>query len=88
MTGIWTPWQTHREEDLEAKDIFLPLLSCLFFLLGLTCALNTSWLALIQQPAVEQNVTSKKKKSNEFSNSQLKETSLHPSIYPCQASVF
>lgn len=78
------------EKGLEPKDIFLPLPSCLFFLLGWTCPLNTSLLAVIQQPAVEQNVASLKKKkiSNEVSNSQLKETSLHPSIYPCQAFVF
>lgn len=61
MTRIWTPWQAHREKGLEPKDLFLPLLSCLFFLLGLMCALNTSLLALIQLPVVEQNVTLKKK---------------------------
>lgn len=56
MTRIWTPWQAHRERGLKPKDLYLPLLSCLFFLLGLTYALNTSLLALIQLPVVEQNV--------------------------------
>ena len=56
MTRIWTPWQAHREKGLEPKDLFLPLLSSLFVLLGLTCALNTSLLALIQLPMVEHNV--------------------------------
>lgn len=70
-----------------AKRPFPAPPSCLFFLLGLMCALNTSLLALIQLPVVEQNVTLKKK-SNEVSESQLKATSLHPSIYPCQAFVF
>lgn len=46
MTGIWAPWQAREETCLKPKDLFMSLLSCLFFLMGLIYALNTSFLAL------------------------------------------
>lgn len=46
MRGIGAPWYALREEFVEPKDLFMPLPTSLFFLLGLTCALNTSLLAL------------------------------------------